>query len=631
MAVRRGDSADATLVEFYNIADFEAWQASGELVAGGWKLKYYKGLGTSTKEEAKEYFQDLKVVSYVWEEDGSSGDALDLAFNKTRANDRKAWLLAYDRKAGLDYGKQDVTFRDFVDRDLIHFSNYDIVRSIPSVCDGFKVSQRKIVHCCFVRNLTEEIKVAQLAGFVSEKAAYHHGEVSLNATIVGIAQDFVGANNVNLLLPNGQFGSRRQGGKDASAARYIYTELNPLASLIIPRDDDCVLNYLEDDGKKVEPDFFVPVLPLVLVNGAMGIGTGFSTNVPSYNPMDLVRTIRAMLDVEDEAERADGDGDGASTGHGRFPTDAPMFDLHPWYRDFTGTVEHVGDGKYFTRGRFHRATEQPTDQSKKRQQRQQSLDVVITELPVGYWTEDFVETVDVVRANSGGDIKAVKHNHTDSVVNCTVTFSSEAAMEAYMRVEDDGKVPVQSRLEKELKLVSNRHMSTRNMYLFNREGRIQKYDSVRDIMVEYFPVRLEAYAKRKVLKLAELERDMRQLANQSRFLKEVVDEDIVIHGKKKAELERELSDAGYDTDATIKSSMTKSAVGGEVVDTYDYLTRMPLYSLTTDKKEEVDAQLEEHVRRKREIEATSERDLWRADLDALVKAYEKVAKKCAKK
>src|SRR5204862_220440 len=136
--------------------------------------------------------------------------------------------------------------------------------------------------------LVHEIKVAQLSGYVSEHASYHHGEASLNGTIVNMAQNFVGSNNINLLYPSGQFGTRAEGGDDAASARYIFTKLEPIARTIFPPLDDAILQYLDDDGQLVEPEWYTPILPMVLVNGASGIGTGWSTSVPSYNPRDLV-------------------------------------------------------------------------------------------------------------------------------------------------------------------------------------------------------------------------------------------------------------------------------------------------------------------------------------------------------
>ena len=174
----------------------------------------------------------------------------------------------------------------------------DNVRSIPSVADGLKPGQRKVIWACFKRKLKKEIKVqlsirdspfvffyhphpavpqvAQLVGYISEHAAYHHGEQSLTMTIVNLAQDYVGSNNLNLLLPNGQYGTRDQGGKDHASARYIFTEPAPITRTIFHPADDPLHNYLREDNDPIEPEWYMPVIPLVLINGAEGIGTGLS-------------------------------------------------------------------------------------------------------------------------------------------------------------------------------------------------------------------------------------------------------------------------------------------------------------------------------------------------------------------
>ena len=167
--------------------------------------------------------------------------------------------------------------------------------------DGLKPGQRKILFSCFKRGksiIKNEIKVAQLAGYVSEHSAYHHGEASLAGTIVGMAQTFVGSNNIALLHPAGQFGTRLLGGKDAASPRYIFTKLPALTRLIFHPDDEALLEYLEDDGQKIEPKWYLPILPMVLVNGAEGIGTGWSSSVPNYNPRDVVANLRRMMDDE---------------------------------------------------------------------------------------------------------------------------------------------------------------------------------------------------------------------------------------------------------------------------------------------------------------------------------------------
>ena len=285
-------------------------------------------------------------------------DLIDLAFSKKRADDRKEWLRGFVEGTHVDYGAgvERLLVSDFISKELILFSRADNVRSLPSVLDGLKPAQRKVLYACFKRNLKADIKVAQLAGYVSEHAAYHHGEAALGATIVGMAQDFVGSNNAPLLVPSGQFGTRLQGGKDCASPRYIFTRLSPLARAIFHADDDALLRYGDDDGQPIEPAAYVPIVPLVLLNGADGIGTGWSTSVPNYNPRDVIAAIRAMLD-------------------GSAPPE-----LHPWYRGFTGTIDAkkgtgAAAGSYIVRGVGRIAAD--------------GEKLVVTELPIGRWTQDY--------------------------------------------------------------------------------------------------------------------------------------------------------------------------------------------------------------------------------------------------
>ncbi len=174
---------------------------------------------------------------------------------------------------------------------------------LHSICSNRRPTDPPTLHpptahsyACFKRALKHDIKVAQLAGYVAEHSAYHHGEASLMGTIVGLAHDFVGTNNVNLLVPQGQFGTRLQGGRDAASPRYIFTRLAPLARHLFNEADDRLLAYQQDEGQAIEPAWYAPILPTVLVNGAEGIGTGWSTSVPNYSPRDLAANLKRMLD-----------------------------------------------------------------------------------------------------------------------------------------------------------------------------------------------------------------------------------------------------------------------------------------------------------------------------------------------
>jgi len=361
---------------FYSQYEYEQWRKTP--ASQGYKVKYYKGLGTSTRDEAKEYFTHVNAVKFDYAEDADV--CIDLAFNKGRADDRKEWLKAYDKSALIPAGNK-LPYADFIHKDLIHFSYYNLERSIPNVMDGLKTSQRKILYAAFKRNLTQEIRVAQFAGYVSEHTGYHHGEASLNETIIGMAQDFVGSNNINWLVPQGQFGTRLQGGKDAASPRYIHTYLQPKIRKLVPTEDFSVLNYRDDDGLLVEPEWYAPVLPMLLVNGSRGIGTGYSTYVPPCNPAVIKKMLQDWLKGDKEA------------------LNTP---LTPYFQGFKGTITgEVVSGLY----------------------RKEKDAFVVMELPAGTWTADYREWLEKMLVE--GKVKDFTDISTDTEVNIRITGITE--------------------------------------------------------------------------------------------------------------------------------------------------------------------------------------------------------------
>jgi DNA topoisomerase-2 len=346
-------------------------------------VKYYKGLGTSTRDEAKEYFQKLNIMPYKYT--GKDSDfSIDLAFNKAKADNRKDWLKSYSRES-IPSPAASLPYEEFVNKDLIHFSNYNLERSIPNVMDGLKTSQRKILYSAFKRNLKSEIRVAQFAGYVSEHSGYHHGEASLNDAIVGMAQDFVGSNNIAWFVPQGQFGTRLQGGSDAASPRYIHTYLQPYVKNLVPADDFAVLTYRDDDGLPVEPEWYAPILPMLLVNGCRGIGTGYSTFIPSFNPSHLKNMIMKWLE----------------TGDGLDDT------LVPWTRGFEGKIVMEKATECILSGKLEGDT--------------------ITELPVGTWTADVREKLDELVKD--GKLKDYTDMSTDMKVCIKVKCDDKSVLD----------------------------------------------------------------------------------------------------------------------------------------------------------------------------------------------------------
>jgi DNA topoisomerase-2 len=558
---------------FYNEGEFEAWKSSG--AAGGlsidvssWHVKYYKGLGTSTGREFREYFEHKKIVDFAHTGEPSD-DAIDLVFNKKRADDRKEWLSTYNRADHLDTSHKHVTYEDFMTREMKHFSIYDNQRSIANGMDGLKISLRKILFAAFKKGgLKTEIKVAQFSGYVSEHSGYHHGEASLNAAIIGMAQNYVGSNNINLFEPNGQFGTRLNSGRDAASERYIFTQLNPITRLIYRAEDDAILEYLDDDGQLVEPTFYAPIVPMVLVNGTKGIGTGFSTDIMCHNPLQIIDHIVNMLLQKPEAEWGP---------------------IEPYYRGFKGTITPLAaPGKFLIRG-IH-----TVDAVKKQ--------VRVTELPVGYWTEDFKKHLEaLIETNS---IKDYVDMSTDTVVDFTITFPATASMDS--AIVDHGTA-----VEKLLKLYTTE--STSNMHLFDSQDQLKKYGNVRDIVRDYYATRISLYEKRKTHQLAAMAAELLILGNKARYIQELLDGSIDLRRKRGDELTAMLQSKGYDH------------VEGD--EQYKYLLKLPMDSVS---EENVQKLLKEKGQKDAQhsmLEGTGIEQLWLADLAELRAEYVKQEEK----
>ncbi|XP_051850514.1 DNA topoisomerase 2-alpha [Antechinus flavipes] len=600
-------------LSFYSLPEFEEWKNSTENHKK-WKVKYYKGLGTSTSKEAKEYFSDMSRHRIQFKYSGPEDDAaISLAFSKKQIDDRKEWLTHFmeDRRQrkllGLPedylYGKatKHLTYNDFINKELILFSNSDNERSIPSMVDGLKPGQRKVLFTCFKRNDKREVKVAQLAGSVAEMSSYHHGEMSLMMTIINLAQNFVGSNNLNLLQPIGQFGTRLHGGKDSASPRYIFTMLSPLARLLFPAKDDQTLKFLYDDNQRVEPEWYIPIIPMVLINGAEGIGTGWSCKIPNFDVREVVNNIRRLMDGEEPL---------------------PML---PSYKNFKGTIDELAPNQYIISGEVSILN---------------STTIEISELPVRTWTQVYKEQVLEPMLN-GTDktpplITDYREYHTDTTVKFIVKMTEEKLAQA----EHAG-------LHKVFKLQTN--LTCNSMVLFDHVGCLKKYDTALDILKDFFDLRLKYYGLRKEWLTGMLGAESARLNNQARFILEKIEGKIVIENKPKKELIKVLIQRGYDSDPVKawKEAQQKSPgdnedeneeseneketeKGDSATDsgpTFNYLLDMPLWYLTKEKKDELCRQRTEKEQELETLKRKSPSDLWREDLAAFVEELEVVEAK----
>ena len=576
--------------EFYTMTEFNNWKNSIEN-SKQWDIKYYKGLGTSTSDEAKGYFTnfDDKNIAYIVSDNDQdtdnkelSIDKIELAFDKKRSEDRKLWLKTYDKDNIIEQTQKKVLYHEFIDRELIHFSDYDCKRSIPCLCDGLKPSLRKIIYACFKRNLKKEIKVAQLAGYISENSAYHHGEQSLYDSIIGLAQDFVGSNNIELLAPKGQFGGRLQGGSDSASPRYIFTHLSDLTFHIFNPLDNPLLEYNEDDGKKIEPYWYIPIIPMILVNGSDGIGTGFSTKVPPHDPEVIVRNLLNMMD------------------------DKPLEKMIPYFRGFRGTVEFKGINAYGSEQYINKGTYKIIDDTT----------AVITELPIGKWTDDYKTFLETLLYDKSVDNKGNKqclmdfsNNSTEKVVHYTLKFKKEDLN--YLKNNDD--------FENTFKLTDSKYTNYSNMHLYNNKGIICKYDNVEDIMKEFYLIRLVFYTKRKEYMLKSMKKELDVIEAKIRFIEGFISGEVNILHKEDEEIEEMLVEKNFPKfgSGDIDNSEDSNSYS------YEYLLNMKIKSLTKKKVEELKKLFESKMGIYNELMSKSEKDLWRSDLNGFLDIYRK--------
>jgi DNA topoisomerase II len=663
-AWKKNDKKKKNVKEFYNTTDFDDWRnitMKGDISA--WDYKYYKGLGTSTDKEAKESFNNFEdnLVTFLWEEtekynndnndddvdddtnldeinnardkeikklkadlkkkssnvptvrkvskDKDSNDensnsndseideldqesnvneeddiqtyeymkskshtAIAKAFDESRVPLRKEWIQKFKRENLLEYKpKMQITYSDFIDRDLIAFSSLDNDRSIPSMIDGFKPSQRMILFCCIKRGRkSKEVRVAQLSGYVSENTDYHHGEASLQGAIIGLAQNFPGSNNISVIKPNGNFGYRRQGGADHASARYIHTELDPISNKIYREEDDEILDYNYIDNQKVEPNIFLPVIPIGIINGGKGIGTGFSLTAPPYNPMDVVMNLKRMIN------------------------DKEPIDMIPWYNGFKGTIEknEKGNNKYIIRGKY------AVNGNK----------VIIHDIPiVNGWIEPYETKMEKKISLSKDDnnkIDDIKKNPSNNSINMIITFKGQELQKMFK----DGT------LDKYLHMTQN--MSVTNLHFFNAAGKLTKYDSINDIMREFYKYRLTMYEKRKAYYLLKLQNDLDISKYKVKFIKEYLAKTLLIAKKKVVEVIKQLEDKQYPKLAHDHRSPESGR-------SYRYLTDMSILSLTEDKIKELEDNMETCQSLYDEYLNTPIKKLWLKEIDEFVVAYKK--------
>ncbi len=665
---------------FYNDKDYRDWCDSIGSQINKWKINYYKGLGTSSDEEAEECFEDFdtKVIDFVWDDTTNntineseikelqesqeeefnltdslsessvsekpksnklkrrniinptiSDKAIMLAFAKDNVQQRKEWLNHYDKDDVFIPHEQIIYYSEFINKELKHFSNDNNNRSIPSIYDGLKPSQRKILYTMLSNKSNSMEKVVDIAGYVSTGTSYTHGNVSLEEAIFSMARDFTGSNNINLLTNKGNFGHRRAGGKDHAQARYPKTNLEYITKYIIRPEDDIILQYLIEEGKQVEPKNYYPIIPLSLVNGADGIGTGYSTYIPCFNPLDIIFNIRKLLD--DEYDK--------------------MIELIPWYRGFTGDISKVNSNTFVSYGSYRLDVEQ----------------IQITELPINTWTDPYVikmrkqidkydeRNIDEIKKRKitksttkqkdkknkkdkkkeekplKGFIKTCRNLSPNNSIDITFTLNKFSLRESYKN----------NNILKDFHLTST--IKTSNLLLYNENDTLTKYKTPNDILIAFYNNRLLKYRERQLKYLEILRNQLQILVYKQKYINDVINNVIVFDGKnKKIDIINRLIELKYpklstdinaidsdeQDDIIDKDETTDKNNSGIKIKykSYTYLTNIPIFSMTNEELVKLQKQVDNKKEEIYKYEHTSIKDLWRNELDELEKVYMKFIK-----
>lgn len=538
-----------------------------------YRAKYYKGLGTSTRGEALEYFSNMdKHIINVDFEGEDAVEAVEKAFEPTRADDRKEWITGYDPTEEVDYSQSAISFKDFFQKSFVHFSAHDCVRSIPLLTDGLKPSQRKVLWWA-MRNLKSEQKVSQMVGLVSSATSYHHGEQSLVQVIVSLAQDFVGTNNLNLLEPLGMFGTRLNGPSVHASERYIHTKLSPLVPYIFRKEDLGLLEPQLEEGHEIEPLMLLPIFPLVLVNGFLGIGTGWATSGPNFDVLKVVDHLVQLIKGNEPAP------------------------LAPSYRGFKGTIEY-SDLRWSSKGVWQVHEDDDIDES--------LLVVEITELPVKVWTDDYISWLEDKARKKRISLKVFKcSDHDDQNVHLVLGLDRDKFPD---EVPDNvlGRfLGLQKPLRSDMWLYTQAEADVAKIDL-------QKFEDASEIVKTFYRFRRPFYEKRKERMMQQISHQVQLLKNQVRCIKMFQDgslspEDLCESG---------LEEHGFDR--------MQSTFSPQKSDGFQYILRMSLGSLG--RSGEGPKLKEKLIEVKKEQERLSHLDadeMWLEDLENFRAQYEK--------
>jgi len=520
------------------------------------KVTYIKGLGTIKASEVKDVF-GIRMLDFISDEQTDS--VFEMAFSKSESGKRKEWLELYFAQSEVcpvsnEANIHPVMISHHLSHELIKYFYDDCKRSLPSVLDGLKESQRKIVYAAKKKRLYTETKVAQFGAYVAEKTNYHHGEENLFKTIIKMAQSFPGSNNEPLLTEEGMFGTRLEGGEDAASPRYIYTKVSKNFDALFPSEDDILLSYRSDDGLLIEPYYYVPVVPLLLVNGCVGIGTGWMCSVPQFALKEVIQACRLWMRAQMSGLASDDDS-----------LTKFLNTLTPSYKYFSGTISHTSSRKFITSG----IVDESTFSTNRR--------LTVSELPIGLWNNKFHKLLD--------EMSNVRwtNNSTPTKVNYTLKVNTDFNSEDLTRLKKG--------------LTSTLNLD--NITVFDREERIVRLD-LRGVFNMWGCERLSLNEKRKARLLHDYSQAIRESSYKVTFIQLVKDKVI---------------DLTHEEESIIAAISDRITPDKECI---AHLMDMPIRSLTEDRMKELKRRVNKLQDSFNIISSQSPFTMWELDVAKII-------------
>jgi DNA topoisomerase-2 len=452
-------------------------------------LEYFKGLGSSEDHHIDEDYKNPKLVKFYV--DDKAAEKIILAFNKVEAENRKRWLAEWATKELIeteDYEELPVSL--FIDHELIDYSIENVIRSIPEAMDGFKDVQRKAFFAALVmfdKRKSEKIKTAQVASNAALITCYKHGESCLADAISMMAQDFTGSNNMPYFTGKGQFGDRNEGTRSFSSPRYTAITAPWWRDLIYRKDDKRLENRLIDEGEERECETFFPIIPMHLVNGVVGIGTAYSTNIPSHNPVEIAFWLQSKI------------------------KGWPSPVIKPWYKGFMGDILITNHG-FTTVGKY-----------------KHDRNIIVNEIPIGMWYVNYVEFLDKLLEER----KIINYNN-----NCT----DQGPYFELVGFKDATNL-------NNLNLIRKHSYSNMTvLYRTANRGIAPKiYDKVEKILEDFYEIRRPFYYKRKELIIGEIDKEIAAISARKKFIKAVaVDKNLEIRNRPEADIYNDMSRLDID-------------------------------------------------------------------------------------